>query len=668
MRISEKGDGMSNGASIAEVGGVGVEPDAEDRIYRVIYETSAIAMAVGKPDRTVVCVNDAMCRLTGYTREELVGSLSTNIVHPQDRELDLDAYRELLDGRRDHVTSEKRYVRKDGGVIDGLMSVTMIRSRDGSPKYLVGMIQDVTAMKAAQKAIRDAEERYHLAVEAANIGVWDNDVRSGRLKFSDGFVRMLGREPGAIPPTIYSFLDLVHPEDLGWVVTSVDTQTSSPDGFYEARFRMRHADGSWRWILSRGRVIERDASGAPLRIAGTHTDVTEQKVALADATALRDQLDEARKLEAIGRLAGGVAHDFNNILTGITGYIEMGIASLPEGNPLRDDLLEVKKAAGRAGALTQQLLAFSRRQAIAPRVVNLNEVLLASTQVLGRLLGEDMDLRFEPGEELWPAMLDTGQIDQILLNLAANARDAMPAGGRIEIATRNLTHRQATELLRGEIEIGDYVMMSFSDNGPGMDASALAHVFEPFFTSRELGLGAGLGLATVYGIVRQNRGYIEASSSPGQGTMFRIAFPRVERAEPEFAAVAAPVPLMRGSGTILVVEDEDIVRDLARRVLESYGYRVVTAASGDEALEAFAEHGPAIALLLTDVVMPRMNGRELAERIRRVRPDLPVIYMSGYTDDIMAQHGVIGEDTPLVHKPFSIESLLGRIQDGLGAK
>ncbi|MCC6158664.1 MAG: PAS domain-containing protein [Deltaproteobacteria bacterium] len=643
-------------------------PDAEDRIFRVIYETSAIAMAVGKPDRSVVCVNDAMCRLTGYSREELVGTPSTNIVHPDDRDLDLDAYRELLDGRRDHVTREKRYVRKDGGIIHGLMSVTLIRAGDGSPKFLVGMIQDVTAMKAAEKAIRDAEERYHLAVEAANLGVWDNDVRSGRLKFNDRFVRMLGREPGDIPPTIYSFVDLVHPDDQGWVVASVDSQTSGPDGFFDTRFRMRHADGSWRWILSRGRVVERDADGAPLRIAGTHTDITEQKEALADATTLRDKLDEARKLEAIGRLAGGVAHDFNNILTGITGYVEMGIASLPEGNPLRADLLEVKKAAGRAGALTQQLLAFSRRQAIAPRVVDLNDVLASSTQVLSRLLGEDMDLRFEPGDELWKVMLDTGQIDQVLLNLAAGARDVMPAGGRIEIATRNLTHREAMGLFRGEIEIGDYVMMSFSDNGPGMDASELAHVFEPFFTSRELSLGAGLGLATVYGIVRQNHGYIEASSSPGQGTVFRIAFPRAGLDEPEIAAAAAPVPLMRGTGTILVVEDEDIVRDLTKRVLESYGYRVVTAASGDEALEAFAEHGPAIALLLTDVVMPRMNGRELAERLRRVRPELPVVYMSGYTDDIMAQHGVIGDDTPLVHKPFSIESLLGRIQDVLGTR
>ena len=659
---------MSDGKIITSNEVTNVDPDTDHRIFRAIFDTSAVAMAVGQPDRTVVCVNDAMCRLTGYTREELVGSNSMMTVHPDDREVDREAFRDLVEGRSDHVTREKRYVRKDGGVIRGLMSVTVIRAHDGAPKYLVGMIQDVTAMKEAERAFREAEERYHLAVDAANLGVWDNDVRSGRLKFNDQFLAMLGRAPGEIPPTIYSFLDLVHPDDLGWVVASVDSQTSSPDGFYETRFRMRHADGSWRWILSRGRVVARDEAGAPLRIAGTHTDITEQKEALADATSLRDKLDEARKLEAIGRLAGGVAHDFNNILTGITGYVEMGIASLPEGHPLRADLIEVKKAAGRAGALTQQLLAFSRRQAIAPRVVNLNDVLASSTQVLSRLLGEDMDLRFEPGEDLWHAMLDTGQVDQILLNLAANARDAMPAGGRIEIGTRNLTHRQAMELFRGEIEIGDYVMLSFSDNGPGLDASALAHVFEPFFTSRELGLGAGLGLATVYGIVRQNHGYIEASSSPGQGTMFRIAFPRAGAIEPEIAATAAPVPLMRGTGTILVVEDEDIVRDLAKRVLESYGYRVVTAAGGDEALEAFAEHGPSIALLLTDVVMPRMNGRELAERIRRVRPDLPVVYMSGYTDDIMAQHGVIGDDTPLVHKPFSIESLLGRIQAVLGAR
>jgi PAS domain S-box-containing protein len=373
------------------------------------------------------------------------------------------------------------------------------------------------------------------------------------------------------------------------------------------------------------------------------------------------QLIQSQKLDAIGRLAGGVAHDFNNLLTGIQGYAEMIEMSLRPGDPLLEDLGEIQSAAGRASDLTQQLLAFSRRQTIDPRPLDLGQVVRQSKKMLGRLIGEQIELLLQPGDDLWQVQADPHQLEQVLLHLALNARDAMPDGGRLVLETRNVSLGQDASLIHPECAPGDYVRLTVTDSGEGMDADTLEHIFEPFFTSREQGQGLGLGLSTVYGIVHQNGGWISVSSERGLGSTFNIFLPRLETAQPAVVAERRDASL-GGQETILLVEDETMVLRLASKILGRHGYRVLEADSGSDALLLAHRHQGPIHLLLTDVVMPTMNGQQLYQQLLEILPDLRVLYTSGYSDNIIAHHGVLQEGTNFVAKPFTVASLLKKVR------
>jgi len=393
-------------------------------------------------------------------------------------------------------------------------------------------------------------------------------------------------------------------------------------------------------------------------IHGSYIDITERKK-------LEEQLRQSQRMESVGRLAGGIAHDFNNLLTVVTGYSELMLGQLAEDSSLRNDAEEIKRAGERAASLTQQLLAFSRRQVLQPKVLDLNEVVSRMEKMLRRLIGENVELRTNPGAELWSVKADPGQVEQVLVNLVVNARDAMPGGGKLVIETGNvfLDEKYSREHLPAQP--GPYVMFAISDTGVGMDKVTMSRVFEPFFTTKESGKGTGLGLSTVYGIVKQSGGYIWVYSEPGKGSTFKVYFPRTEdRAEDPHKA-SSPDEDLRGKNTVLVVEDEESIRKFACAVLSGYGYSVLPARDGEDALRVAGEHGGEISLLLTDVVMPRMGGRELYDRIRQQHSAVKVLFMSGYTDDAIVHHGVLDPGTAFLQKPFSPISLARKVKEVL---
>ena len=394
-------------------------------------------------------------------------------------------------------------------------------------------------------------------------------------------------------------------------------------------------------------------------------DITERKHAEREQARLQEQLTQSQKMEAVGRLAGGVAHDFNNMLGVIIGHAELALMEVDPSDPIHHDLQEISRAAERSAALTRQLLAFARRQTVALKVVDLNEAVAGTLNMLRRLVGEDIDLAWLPGRDLWQVKIDPSQIDQILANLVVNARDAIPGVGRITIETANAVLDEAYCADHAEFMVGSYTVLAVSDNGVGMSKEVLERIFEPFFTTKTDGRGTGLGLATVYGIIKQNGGFINVYSELGQGSTFKIYFTRFET-----EAVEAPIEITapasnQSPATVLIVEDETAILDLAKAILERQGYPVLAASSPSEAIALVRSYPDPIHLLVTDVVMPEMNGRDLAKGLRSLRPGLKCLYMSGYTANVIAHHGVLDEGVLFIQKPFSVHELSAKVREAL---
>jgi len=411
-------------------------------------------------------------------------------------------------------------------------------------------------------------------------------------------------------------------------------------------------------------VVEERTAELRHAVKDLKKEIVERQRAEAERKLLQAQLLQAQKMESIGRLAGGVAHDFNNILTAILSYAELSLMKLPEHDPLRGHLISIQEASEKAATLTHQLLAFSRRQVLEMKVVDLNDVIRGLAKMLTRMIGEDMPLELRTGATASFVRADEGQIEQVLMNLAVNARDAMPSGGRLVIETADVNPDDAVLKSQGVADPGQYVMLSVTDSGAGMSAEVRERIFEPFFTTKELGRGTGLGLATVYGIVKQHGGHIIVDSEPGKGTIFRILLPLTAGPGPQQAAEPSG-PLPEGTETLLVVEDDELVRGLIDEVLAPLGYRVLTTASGDEALKTSDSFPGHVDLLLTDVVMPGMNGRQLAEVMRTRRPGIKVLFMSGYTQDALSTQGILEPGVALIHKPLRAGTLARQIRQVL---
>jgi PAS domain S-box-containing protein len=438
------------------------------------------------------------------------------------------------------------------------------------------------------------------------------------------------------------------------------------EGHGEVEIRLRHFQTAQPIWVQYYLFHVHDANGHVIGWATVSRDITERRQAEAERKKLQAQLNQAQKIESVGRLAGGVAHDFNNMLSVILGHSEMALEKINPSQPLYADLQEVHKAALHSADLTRQLLTFARKQAIAPRVVDLNKIVEGLLKMLHRLIGEDLDLAWLPDENLGRVKVDPTQIDQILVNLCVNSRDAVEGVGKVTIETNNATFDEVYCADHAECVPGEYVLLAVSDNGCGMDAETCAHLFEPFFTTKEAGRGTGLGMATVYGAVKQNRGFINVYSEPGEGSTFKVYLPRhaVETAVPlpEQAVVQSAES---GYGTILLVEDELAILRMTTKILEGLGYTVVPAATPGEASRLAHEHSGGIDLLMTDVIMPEMNGRDLACNLLSVYPDLKCLFMSGYTANVIARHGVLDERVHFIQKPFSRNDLAAKVLEAL---
>jgi len=508
----------------------------------------------------------------------------------------------------------------------------------------------------AQEQLRQSEERFRTLIEGVRDVIFALGPDGTITSLNPAFETTLGwpRDEWLGKP----LEQLVHPDDVPLALELLGSAVrSEPRGVRVLRVRTRKGD----YRIGEISVTPQFREGKLVGIFGTARDVTER-------LSLEQQLRQAQKMEAVGRLAGGVAHDFNNILTAITGFSDLLLEDLAGDDPKRQDLMEIRKAAERAAGLTRQLLAFSRQQVMQTKVLDLNSLVSDTESMLGRLLGEDVTLATRLAPELGPVQADPGQIEQVIMNLAVNARDAMPNGGKLTIETANIELDPSYTQEHFPVRPGSYVMLAVTDSGTGMDDETQTHIFEPFFTTKEQGKGTGLGLATVYGIVKQSDGYIWVYTELGHGTTFKIYLPRVAGLPVTRSSGASLAPVIGGNETVLVAEDEAAVRAVARHALERQGYRVLEAPSAEAALDLAHRHSGPIHVLLTDVVMPGMNGRDLARRLAELRPELRVIYMSGYTGEAITRHGMLEAGLTYVQKPFTPDTLARTVREVLDAE
>lgn len=506
-------------------------------------------------------------------------------------------------------------------------------------------------------ALRESHEQTHFALAAAHIGVWESQLATGQMTCSDSMRLVHGLPAGALPQTRAAFLALVHPDDRESVRHVLEGRRLD-DEVFDIEYRALRPDGSVQWIEGKGQTRSDDA-GRPVSVIGVSIDVTDRR-------RLESQLRQAQKMEAVGQLAGGVAHDFNNLLTSIVGHGTLVLGELKEESRMREDVIEILKAGESAAGLTRQLLAFSRRQVVQPEVIAVNAVVADTEKLLRRLIGEDIAFVTALAPDLDAVKVDPGHLEQVLVNLAVNARDAMPDGGTLTIATANVDLSGTYAREHAEVTPGRYVMLSVSDTGTGMDAETQARLFEPFFTTKSLGKGTGLGLATVFGIVKQSGGHIYVYSEPGIGSTFKIYLPAThESATAAPKRVAAP-KAAGGTETILVVEDNAPVRAIAKTILERIGYRVLTASSGEEALRILEATEARLDLVVSDVIMPGMTGPELCRQLATRYPGLRVLFTSGYSGDALGRHGVSEPGTMFIEKPYTPSALANKVREALG--
>ena len=612
-----------------------------------------------KPPWAPVFVSRAI-EMLGFPRDEYfrVPDLWTRRLHPDDRARVLG---EIAEARSRGEPLEQRYrmVARDGTVHCFHDRGRFIRDADGRLTVWQGVMTDVTAQEAvqeaAQQALRASEERFRALVEntAELITVLD---AAGRVVYASP---TWATERGIAPETLIGTpgLDLIHPDDAPTVSALFRELATTPGASQRAEYRARHGDGSWR-VMS---TVAENMLHVPAvsGIVVNSRDVTEQRI-------IEAQLRQAQKMEAVGQLAGGVAHDFNNLLTVIKLHAQFVLDALPAGGDEYADVREIAVAADRAANLTRQLLAFSRKQMLKPVVLELDPLVSGICPMLRRLIGEDIEVRTRLAAVRAPVLADPGQLEQVVVNLVVNARDAMPDGGRLTIETAVAEVDRGRALEIGEIAPGRYATLAVRDTGCGMDRDTMGRIFEPFFTTKEKGQGTGLGLATVYGIVRQSGGGITVESAVGAGSTFTIYLPCVPQAAATPADSATGADAGR-AGTVLVVEDDDAVRRLASRVLRQHGYTLLEAGTGREAVAIVLDHDGPLDLVLSDVVMPDMGGGALREWLAGARPDVPVLLMTGYTDDEMIRRGVREQSTrgglPLIQKPFAVETLVSAVRE-----
>ena len=663
--------------------------ESEDR-FKTVFESANVGKSItllsGEMD-----VNSAFCAMLGYSEQEMKSRTWQELTPPEDVAEIERITGPLMRGERVAVRFDKRYVHKNGSHVWADVSIALRRDRDGKPLHFITTVVDITSRRRAEEELRESESRYRTLFGESPVAIWEEDFSGVATRFDElrrNGVTDLRAWLEARPEDVVdlaSRMRVLEVNRCSRELIGAESQDSMPREVF--RYLAAESLPAFKEELValfegrrtfRSEIVNVNARGERLLLDLTLTvpaehaaDLSSVLVSLVDITEHRrteEQLRQALKMETVGQLAGGIAHDFNNMLQVILGSLEMALGTVARGSVLEQHLKDAQRAAQRSADLTGQLLAFARRQTVQPRVVDLNDVVANARKMVQRLIGEDIDFAWVPGRELGKVLIDPAQVDQVLTNLAVNARDAIAGVGRLTVETGNVVLDMAYCARHPGFLPGEYVLLAVTDDGHGMDRETMGHLFEPFFTTKGLGKGTGLGLATIYGIVKQNRGFINAFSEPGQGTTFRVYLPRVRRAAETVAAGTTETAGPRGgTETLLVVEDEAAILELARNSLAGLGYVVLAAGSPDEALQIAGSHPGSLDLLVTDVVLPRMNGRELWERLAAVRPGLKCLFMSGYTADAIAHRGVLDDGVMFLPKPFTLAVLAERIRGALAA-
>ncbi len=614
---------------------------------------------IGKTlDGVVTSWNTAAERIFGYTPTEMVGQPIFRLI-PEELH---GAERDLLDaiGRGEQVAfSEAERIRKDGQRVHIAASVSPIRDARGRVIGAASIKRDVTERKQAAEALQRSQERLRLALSAARMGTWQWDVASNTLAWDEQLHALYGVEAGQRVTQYEHFIGRVHQDDREFVAASV-RRALEEEGGLDYEFRIVLPDGRVRWLADQGRVI-RDHKGHPLYMTGVCLDTTERKL-------IEERLRQAQRMDSVGQLAGGIAHEANNMMSVVLGCADYVLQRTDLPEPVREDVDQIWKAATRTAGITQQLLAFSRRQVLQPQVLDLNATIRDLEPILSRTLGETRGLRMHLAPGLGPVRADPGQLEQVLINLILNARDAMPGQGRLTIETTNVVLDQAYASGKAVTSLrpGSYAALVVSDTGHGMDPATLSRVFEPFFTTKGVGQGTGLGLSTVYGIVKQSGGFIWVYSEPDLGTTFKLYFPLVT-ALADVPDPREPLPTARDNETVVVAEDEPMVRAIMARTLRDCGYIVLEAVDGRAALDLLEAQAGRVSLVVADVVMPDLGGRDMAARLTERWPDVPVLFTSGYTGMDVVRRGLLEEGREFLQKPLAPDTLARKVREMMDA-
>ena len=631
-----------------------------EQFFRIAFEETDTAIFLSDPKGRCLDINPRALSLTGYSRPELMGKKLFDLIQAS------DPAPPNLRGccqKGKTVTIEGQLQRKDGGLLP--VGLRILKLSDGN---FLETARDITEQKVAEETLRKKEELFRIAFDHAPTGMSIIAPDGATyLAVNPRLCEMFGysREE-FLGETIHL---VTHPDDEElsneWIKKKFNGEPCEP--FLEKRYI--HKNGHIIWGLVSADWIKNDDGSNRMAIAHIQ-DITDRKHAEEERRKLEGQIRQAQKMESIGLLAGGVAHDFNNMLGVIIGHAELAMTNVNPKDSTHAALSEIKKAVRRSADLVRQLLAFARKQTVAPKVLDLNETVASMLKMLSRLIGEEINLVWKPGADVWPVKMDPSQIDQLLANLCINARDAITGIGKVTIETSNMTLDRAYCTVHPGFRPGEYVILAVSDDGCGITEDIKDHLFEPYFTTKDTGKGTGLGLATVYGIVKQNQGFIDVYSKPGNGSTFKIYLARftegaVEAISADTAtAPTATEPTGRGE-TLLFVEDEPAILEAGRTMLERLSYKVLTAATPGEALHQAETHAAEIQLLITDVVMPEMNGRQLKKLIRDIQPGLKCLFISGYPADVIAHHGVLEKGVKFLPKPFSLKDLALKVREAL---
>jgi two-component system, cell cycle sensor histidine kinase and response regulator CckA len=605
--------------------------------------------------------NAGIKRMLGYEKAEFIGLPGAELYLPEDQ-MDGLPERDLAEAaQRGRVSAERWMVRKDGTRFPASVTTASVVGRQGEVAGFAKRLRDLTEVKRVEEELRRSEEALELATEAASLGTWDYDLITSELHWDTRARALFGLPPEAAV-TFGRWTEAIHPDDLLTAEEVLERALRERQPF-SAQYRVIWPDSSIHWLAVIGRGSYGPRTGIPLRMRGIFLDITERK-------RTEERLQEVLRLEAIGRLAGGIAHDLNNMLVAILGFSDLLAQSMGADDPRLDDVRQINEAAGRSADLTRQLLAFARRELIQPRRLDLNGIVRYAAGMLRPVLGENVSLVLQLSSTLGPIHADPGRVEQILMNLVLNSRDAMPQGGRVTVETGDVTLESASAVWQPQSEApppGRYAMLAVSDTGHGMDPATLQRIWEPFFTTKAPGKGTGLGLSVVYGSVKQSGGFVWVDSEVGRGTVVRLYWPEILQEADQLGELPVPRPAERGRETVLVVEDERVVRALMVRSLTGLGYRCVEAADAGEALRVLEREEGQLDLIITDVVMPGISGGDLGSRLAEQYPTLPVLYTSGFADDDVIRRGLLHASRPFLQKPFTPADMARKVREVLDA-